>query len=193
MHSLKTLSDHDQTKWEDALPKIQWTLNSIPHTTTKVSPHELLYGFQLRPIHSDPLTRELYDNATENINFDQLKRDEVRNNASECIKQTQQKQKELFDAKFKSPNQYAKGDMVVVFREPLATGESRKLTRKYRGPYQVTDVLYGDRYRVEDFTNVDGRRRFKGVVSADHMRLVELPTTADDDYEDEVTCDEGEN
>lgn len=59
LHSIKTLTDSDQTKWEDALPKIQWTLNSIPHTTTKVSPHELLYGFQLRPIHSDPLTLEL--------------------------------------------------------------------------------------------------------------------------------------
>lgn len=33
----------------------------------------------------------------------------------------------------------------------------------------ITEVLYGDCCRVEDFTNSDGRRRFKGIVHADYM------------------------
>lgn len=144
LHSLKTLCDNDPSKWEDHLRSIQFTLNSTPHAITKKSPNELLFGFEVRPLNADKLTLKLYDENIENKNYDPMRTIELRQNASREIATNQTKQKEIFSQKFKSPKTYEVGDNVVVFREPPATGESRKLTRKFRGPYKVTAVLFGD-------------------------------------------------
>lgn len=181
LHSLKTLCDNDPSKWENHLRTIQCTLNSTPHAITKKSPNELLFGFEVRPLNADKLTLKVYDEQIDNKNYDPMQTIEIRQDASSKIQANQAKQKEMFAQKFRSPSTYKVGDMVVVFREPPATGESRKLTRKFRGPYKVTDVLFGDRYRVEESDTCDGRRRFRGVVPADHMRLVVPPTDEDID------------
>lgn len=191
LHCMRTMCDSDPAKWDEVLAKIQWSLNSTPHSITKVSPHELLYGFQLRPSADNKLTIKLFDEKTDMKQFSPIDRDNLREEASKKIKTNQKQQKKYFDAKFKSPEKYSLGDLVVVFREPPSTGESRKLNRKFRGPYTVTRILYGDRYQVEEFTNPDGRRRFKGIVPADHMRLVVLPP--DEEIDDNYSSSEGDD
>lgn len=109
----------------------------------------------------------------------------MRVEADKNIKKNQEKQKERFQISHKPPREYTVGDSVVIFREPPSTGESRKLLRKFRGPYKVTEILYGDRYRVEDSLTTDGRRRFRGVIPADHMRLVCEPEEEQSDNEEE--------
>lgn len=193
LHSLKTMSDHDQAKWENMCPKIQWTLNSLPQSVTKVSPHELLYGFKLRTLDEDKLTLKLFDEKRGTSKFTTEDRNQLRDEACERIKLNQAKQKKIVDAKLKSPKQYTVGDMVVVHREPVATGESRKLMRKFRGPYKIVRVLYGDRYQIEDFTAVDGRRRFRGVAAADHLRLVEPPPPILDEFDTTSGSEEDED
>lgn len=124
-----------------------------------MSPQQLLFAYSPRPIVKDELKLTLIDEFCEEHDD---KREELRNLADERIKTNQRKQKERCDLKFKSPRVYEVGDPVVVFREPPYSGDSRKLLRKFRGPYTVTKVLYGDRYRVENVEKPDGRRRYKG-------------------------------
>lgn len=182
LHALRTMCDNDQRKWEDHLPAIQWSLNSSQHSITKKSPQELLFGFTPKYINEEKLKLTLLD---ESANYEVFvdHRPAIRDEADKNIKKNQENQKERFQINHKPPREYKIGDNVVIFREPPSTGESRKLLRKFRGPYKVTEILYGDRYRVEDKVASDGRRRFRGVLPADHMRLVHVP-------EEELTADE---
>lgn len=50
-----------------------------------------------------------------------------------------------FDLKFKATNKHKVNDKVVIYREPILTGTSRKLMRKFRSPYTVIGVVHADR------------------------------------------------
>lgn len=49
-----------------------------------------------------------------------------------------------------------------------ATGNSRKLMPKFKGPFRVHTVLPNDRYVVEDVR--EGARRKQTVAAADHVK-----------------------
>lgn len=172
LRALRPMSDENDRKWDDHLINIQWSINSLPNDVTKQSPHQILFGFTPRPICNDKLKLSLFDEHAQRFEDD---RENIRELVDSRIKSNQDKQKRRFDMKFDSPIRYKVGDPVVIFREPPSTGESRKLARKWRGPYTVTAVMYGDRYRVEDVISSDGRRRFRGVIPSDHMRLIVSP------------------
>nr|CAI5837195.1 unnamed protein product [Callosobruchus analis] len=52
----------------------------------------------------------------------------------------------------------------MIRRETPSTGESRKLMKKYKGPYIVTDKLPFDRYRNEDMPETQRTQIFYKVV-----------------------------
>lgn len=58
----------------------------------------------------------------------------------------------------------------MIQRTPFVKGiTSGKLVQRYAGPVRVTEVLGNDRYRVQ--TPSKDRRRFKGVIASDKMKL----------------------
>lgn len=181
LRALRPLSDQNDRCWDNHLPNIQWSINCLPNDVTKISPQQLLFGFTPRPMCNDKLKLCLFDEKDQHYEDN---RDDQRAIADERIRANQCKQKKRFDMLFKDPIVYNVGDLVVIFREPPSTGESRKLARKCKGPYLVTAVLHGDRYKVEDTVSSDGRRRFKGVVPSDHMRLVVTP-------DEDIECNSG--
>nr|XP_041632306.1 uncharacterized protein LOC121502671 [Drosophila kikkawai]XP_041633177.1 uncharacterized protein LOC121503111 [Drosophila kikkawai] len=64
-----------------------------------------------------------------------------------------------------------KGNLVVVENEPAATGESRKLEPRYRGPYIVVKVLGNDRYVIEDIPGIQiTGRKYSSVYSSDKIK-----------------------
>jgi len=78
-----------------------------------------------------------------------------RNQALVNIASERAKWKQRFDTKHANPSIYSTDNLVVVANEPAATGESRKLEPRYRGPFIVVKVLGNDRYVIED-----GNRRY---------------------------------
>lgn len=61
----------------------------------------------------------------------------------------------------------------MIRSEAPATGRSRKLETKYRGPYEIAKILGRDRYLVQD---IEGERQssciYKGIIAADRLKIV---------------------
>jgi len=64
---------------------------------------------------------------------------------------------------------------VLVRWDAPATGYSRKLEPKYRGPYQIIKALRFDRYVVGDIPGEQiSHKPYKRVVGFDRLKLVKL-------------------
>jgi hypothetical protein len=60
--------------------------------------------------------------------------------------------------------------MIRIGSQP-ATGTSRKLLPKWRGPFKVVEVLGHDRYKVADIPGTTrSQLRYSGVAAAEHMK-----------------------
>ncbi|KAK9731962.1 hypothetical protein QE152_g13154 [Popillia japonica] len=78
--------------------------------------------------------------------------------------------------------------MLVIRKDPVATGQSKKLMPKYAGPYIITQVLPNDRYRVADLPETQRTQRFyEGIMPVDAMKNYVLETEDDaSDADDDV-------
>ncbi|CAN7947445.1 unnamed protein product [Ixodes hexagonus] len=104
---------------------------------TKATPFSLLFNIRPRSVTGD----EVGDAVAQESDATVLKR---REKAGENVRQHQEKQREHYNKKRGAAPSYKPGDMVMLEREPGATGESRKLRPKYRGPYIVVKKLLHD-------------------------------------------------
>ena len=78
------------------------------------------------------------------------------------------------DKKRKVAYEYQPRDLVMVIsRSSAAIGESRKLIRQKKGPYEVVKVLRNGRYLIRD---IEGERQsqkpYKGILSAERLVLI---------------------
>uniref|UniRef100_V5GQJ9 Retrotransposable element n=1 Tax=Anoplophora glabripennis TaxID=217634 RepID=V5GQJ9_ANOGL len=95
---------------------------------------------------------------------------DLRKKAKERCDLVAKKMKMRFDRNRLGAKIYEKGDTVLVERTMFIKGlTSGKLVPKYIGPLRIIQVLGNDRYRVASFTK--DRRRFKGIVASDRLRL----------------------
>ncbi|KAL0279946.1 UNVERIFIED_CONTAM: hypothetical protein PYX00_001389 [Menopon gallinae] len=82
------------------------------------------------------------------------------------IVQKQQQDKTRYDSRHKKPTRYKEGDCVLVKKEYPATGESRKLLPKYKGPYMIRRCLPHDRYVLVSLPGEDGKARRRHFIFA---------------------------
>jgi len=83
------------------------------------------------------------------------------------------KEEKKISSRITTPTKYQKGDLVLVKWEAPATGQSRKLEPKYKGPYQISRELRFDRYVVSDISGEQvGKRPFSSVVGFDRLKLI---------------------
>ncbi|KAG7298935.1 hypothetical protein JYU34_017402 [Plutella xylostella] len=72
------------------------------------------------------------------------------------------------------------GDLVMIPNHHLpATGKSKKLLPKFRGPFKISAVLKNDRYEI---SSIEGhtKRKYKSIYSADALKKWITFTTPDD-------------
>lgn len=166
LNALSTSIGEDHSSWDDKITAVQRSINVTINATTGKSPSELLYGFRPRlkfdinlqhPVAEDRVTRLKgnRDKALVNIN-------KIANSMK-----VRYDRNRLRALKFKT------GDMVMVERTPLIKGlTSGKLVQKYIGPMKVVATLPNDRYQVESLSK--DKRRFKGVVASDKMKIFKI-------------------
>ena len=58
----------------------------------------------------------------------------------------------------------------MVETNPVATGESRKLVAKAKGPFQLTAVLPKDRYEVQHFWDMKKSPNQRRIIAVDRLR-----------------------
>lgn len=182
--------DADGKDWDDFVPAIQWGLNNITHEITGKTAHQLLFAYEpANNVHNKLCLALQCDLTQPRTDIDLA---ELRKVVEERMRQNQQNLASKFNAKRKSPNVYKVGDMVLIKAEHPATGTSRKLLPRYRGPYKVDTVLPNDRYKIVD-TDVSqvSQKRFQSVYAADKLKpwgnftdLVFEDISSDEDNDD---------
>ncbi|KAF9424117.1 hypothetical protein HW555_000826 [Spodoptera exigua] len=118
------------------------SINTSIHDVTKRSPTELLFGRKL----GNP-SQGILNNVSEEILISETNEpiEQIRSDASDRIKENQNKNKNRFDSHRKSPNKYKEGDLVRVVRAIVSgSGKSKKLESKCQGPYRIKKVLPND-------------------------------------------------
>lgn len=147
-----TTTDPDNADWDLKLMEVQWAINNSKHRVTNCKPFSVVYKHITEGIHNNPLTREIAKLNEEKGNTD----GEV--DPTEHLRVHREKEIQKIAERGKVPEKFQKGDLVLVRWEAPATGQSRKLEPKYKGPYQVTRELRFDRYVVSD---IEGEQKKK--------------------------------
>ena len=122
--------------------------NSTEHSTTGISPHMMLTGHKK----ALPLTffypeYEGKRTAPQTYVRDVIRRQQYLNDL--CRRNTQQvqiRQKRRFDKRTANAKAYSVGDYVWVFHEVVPPKGTKKLLKKWRGPFQITEVHQGGRF-----------------------------------------------
>lgn len=153
--------------WDIQIGKVQWALNNSVHRVTKETPSNLIFRYKTYGFRDNPLTLEI-----------QALNDEVGNssnvtNVEQLLKENQEKMQDQFNKVRRKPPNFTVGQLVLVRFEAPATGESRKLRPRFKGPYVIKKVLKNDRYVIGD---IDGERQssrdFEGVFPVDSLKPI---------------------
>ena len=131
--------------WDKHLRQVMGAYNSTEHSTTGISPHMLLTGHEK----ALPLTffhpeYEGKRTAPQTYVRDVIRGQQDLNDL--CRRNTQQaqiRQKRRFDKRTSDAKAYSVGDNVWVFQEVVSPKGTKKLLKKWRGPFQITEVHQG--------------------------------------------------
>lgn len=158
----------DERDWDTQLGKIQWGINNTVNASTKKAPAELLFGMKLNIATENKISSARDDILNESVLSD---REKLRKEASENIKNSQEKQKTAFNCNRKPAKAYVEGDLVKITKVSFSNdGKSKKLLPKFIGPYKVVKSLGNDRYQISDIPGFSRKRPYDTVVSVDRMR-----------------------
>lgn len=150
--------------WQDALDDVQLSINSTIHRVTKASPLELLIGRVARPL--NVLTVD--DHELE------VDVEVIREKADRLITNNAHLDKARFDKNRDKVTSFSVGDYVLIENHER---NQTKLNPKYKGPYEVIEILDGDRYHLK---SLNSNRTYK--YSRDRLRPLPqsyIPTELD--------------
>ena len=170
---LRSLCNHPEKKeWASKVQLAAHHINRAPAKSTGRPPFEVLYGY-LPPL--EPFA-QFVDERQERGSWrpPQSLREEVRT----AILRAQEDYAAQYD-KHRKPHvvRYSVGDIVVVKRLPVATGEPTKLQPKYRGPHVITSVLPNDTYQITQLVS----HTSKAHVTTAHCSQLKLFKVANED------------
>lgn len=185
----------DERDWDMHIENVQWSLNNTRNKTTGVSPSEIVFGKRttgpnegniLNALREDdsvntdndeePNTEESTDkepNGNEPSRYEldrEKQRSIIRELANKNIEDSQKQMKLRYDSNKAPTKMFNLGDLVMIPNHHLpATGKSKKLLPKFRGPYKISAVLKHDRYEI---SSIDGlsKRKYKSIYPADQLK-----------------------
>jgi hypothetical protein len=158
------------SEWTSVVPKVQLTLNSTVQKTTGFTPLHLLIGADTNV----PQVQSLVDSVPQNVIKIDLRQD--RDLAYERLRVNARTQKERFDKARRDNKTFAVGTFVFLQQQNPRMG---KLDPKFKGPFEITALLPGDRFEIK--CRSTGRRQ---VAPKDCLRR--WPGEFSDDFSDTV-------
>ncbi|KAF9410435.1 hypothetical protein HW555_010486, partial [Spodoptera exigua] len=140
--NMLTTTVNDSSEWPSVLWKIQLSLNTTMQKSTGFSPTRLLIGCNgnIPPIQAR--LDEIQDNDYIQNNDSEADRDLARQN----LRETAEKYKKRFDTTRRNNLVFKKGDIVYVNQNHR---RHDKLSPKFKGPYEVIDILEHDRFSLK--------------------------------------------
>jgi hypothetical protein len=142
---LRSFINRDRDNWDEFLPFAAFTYNTTPHTSTKITPFELLFG------HKASIPTSLKENPEIHYNYDdyyaelKARLQHSHQIARETIIREKEKSKNRYDSNVNQQN-FSPGDKVWLTNDAKAPGKSKKLEPRFKGPFTVlskdSDVNY---------------------------------------------------
>ena len=135
--------------WEECLPHVEFAYNRATHSTTKVSPFQVVYGFNPRaPIDILPLP------TSERIHSEAKERAEFILKIHETTKQNIEKMTEKYrvaGSKGKKELKLEPGDLVWLHlrKERFSDLRKSKLMPRADGPFKILEKINDNAYKLE--------------------------------------------
>jgi hypothetical protein len=135
--------------WEECLPHVEFAYNRATHSTTKVSPFQVVYGFNPRaPIDILPLP------TSERIHSEAKERAEFILKIHETTKQNIEKMTEKYrvaGSKGKKELKLEPGDLVWLHlrKERFPDLRKSKLMPRADGPFKILEKINDNAYKLE--------------------------------------------
>ncbi|KAL4325890.1 hypothetical protein GQ457_11G026160 [Hibiscus cannabinus] len=135
--------------WEDCLPHVEFAYNHVVHSATKMSPYEVVYGFNpITPLDLLPLPREQVLNSDGQSKAEYVRKlhQQVKENLE---RRTQQYEKQA--NKGRKRVTFEVGDWVWVHfrKERFPAQRSSKLLPRGDGPFQVVEKVNENAYKLD--------------------------------------------
>ena len=134
---LRHYVNNKQTDWDDWIDFAMFTYNTTPHSSSKFTPHELIFGEKpILPsaITQNPEFKYTYDDFIDNL---KLKLNYSRQIARDNLIENKQKSKDNYDKHINKSVKFNVNDFVYLRNDANKSG---KLGVKYNGPYQIISV-----------------------------------------------------
>ena len=146
---LRAILKKNLKMWEECLPHVEFAYNRATHSTTKVSPFQVVYGFNPRaPIDILPLP------TSERIHSEAKERAEFILKIHETTKQNIEKMTEKYrvaGSKGKKELKLEPGDLVWLHlrKERFPDLRKSKLMPRADGPFKILEKINDNAYKLE--------------------------------------------
>ena len=146
---LRSIIKKNIKTWEDCLPHVEFAYNHAVHSATKMSPFEVVYGFNpITPLDMLPLPYEQVTNRDGQSKADYVKKlhQQVKDNLE---RRTQQYEKQA--NKGRKRVTFDVGDWVWIHfrKERFPTQRRSKLLPRGDGPFQVVEKVNDNAYKLD--------------------------------------------
>lgn len=132
-----------QRKWTDILPEVQLAMNQKVHSSTNLSPFQLMYGDSKRFDTRKPQMQGVFNGPPQELNPEERSYSKLTHieNAKTSLASTAQRMKTQYDKKT-SENHLSIGDLVYIKRESTKKGISKKLSTVYHELSTVVETSH---------------------------------------------------
>ena len=174
--SIRTYGKLDQKNWPDLLPGIMMAYRATPATqSTHLSPYFMVFGREMNlpfdiewiPKPNMPFTAQKHlEKVLDNL-------ENARTIASKNMEKAQVRYKKYYDQKAKEPK-FSPGDRVWLYNIKVPIGLSKKLHRKWTGPFYITQMGPNHTYKLRQCSD---NKEVKSLTHANRLKMFYDPTS----------------
>jgi hypothetical protein len=146
---LRAILKKNLKMWEECLPHVEFAYNRAEHSTTKVSPFQVVYGFNPRaPIDLLPLptTEQVHSDAKERANFILKLHASTKANIEKMTEKYR-----IAGSQGRKPVKLEVGDLVWLHlrKDRFLELRKSKLMPRAAGPYKILEKINDNAYKLE--------------------------------------------
>jgi hypothetical protein len=146
---LRAILKRNLKMWKECLPHVEFVYNRAEHSTTKVSPFQVVYGFNpLAPIDLLPLPtiERTYNDAREHVEFIQKLHETTKAN----IEKMNEKYR-IAGSEGRKEVKLEPGDLVWLYlrKDRFPDLRKSKLMPRAAGPYKIIEKINNNAYKLE--------------------------------------------